>query len=89
MDSERSHRRRYDKSILERIIYQHDTLQHGSQEIAEQLNVSWRVVQRTLKRWRDVGLVQLPYTPSFRAKTRVLGAQQVQVCVLHSLQRCG
>ena len=75
----RSRRRRYNKSILERVIYQHYNLHHGSEEIARQLNMSRRAVQRTLQHWREIGLVRLPYTPSFRPKTRVLNTQQVKV----------
>jgi len=47
----------YSKDLRERIVYQRYKLKKKIRVISVDLNVSQRVVERTLKLWRDIGEV--------------------------------
>lgn len=89
MTPEQPRRRRYSSDLLERTIYQYHTLHHSTKEISEQLNISQRVVQRTLRLWRVMGRVRLPNGPIHRPRATVLSGQRAQVGYIASTKHEG
>ncbi|KAF5323810.1 hypothetical protein D9619_012984 [Psilocybe cf. subviscida] len=52
-----THRTRYTKDLKQRVVHQAEELQRSSREIAVELNIPLRVVQRILETWRKTGSV--------------------------------
>ncbi|KAF9646557.1 hypothetical protein BDM02DRAFT_3188762 [Thelephora ganbajun] len=78
MAQQQLHRQQYTSDLLEWAVYQHYTLHCSTADIAKQLNISQRVVQRTLRMWRIIGRVKLPITRAYQPKARVLSHQHCQ-----------
>ncbi|KAJ8475422.1 hypothetical protein ONZ45_g15616 [Pleurotus djamor] len=53
-------RKRYSRDLKLRIVYQKHTLGKSTNDIAIDLDIPLRVVQRTLEKWKDVGDVETP-----------------------------
>ena len=45
----------YSQDLCERVIYQHNVLGKKTTDIARDLDISLRVVQRTLQVWKEIG----------------------------------
>lgn len=68
-------RRGYSRDIKERIVYQHKALEKKPAEIANDLDVSLRVVQRVLQLWKEIGdVVRDPKEYKPRGRPRLLNA---------------
>jgi hypothetical protein len=69
-------RRRYSLDLRRRVIYQKHTLNRKTKQIARDLDIPLRVVQRILKMWADLDdLVE----PSHRHKTPQLKPEHLEV----------
>ena len=77
----------YSKDLKQHIIYQSLTLGYSTMEIAKNLDMSLRVVQRTLQLWREIGdIVQDPQTYARQDRAQLLdtGCIEVSLTIQHS-----
>jgi transposase len=66
-------RRHYSRDLRERIIHQYRVLDKKPFEIAENLDVSLRVVQRTIQLWKEIGdVVRNPDDYQKRGRTPLM-----------------
>ena len=73
-------RRYYSKDLRERIIYQRFSLERKPKEISHELDISLRVVQRTLQLWNEIGEVARdPKEYSKRGRPMVLNEMACNV----------
>ena len=73
-------RRHYSKDLRERVIYQRFTLGMSTTEIAKNLDMSLRVVQRVLKLWDEVGeVVRDPKAYAKLGRARLLDTRGIEV----------
>ena len=75
-------RQHYSKDLKQRVVYQAMTLGYDTSEIARNLDMSARVVQRTLQTWREIGdVVQDPKQYARRGRARLLDTGCTEVSV--------
>lgn len=75
-----SSRRKYSKDIKEVVIYQSQTLERSTTQIAKDLNIPLRVVQRILSVWREFGqVVRTPDPSQVRGRPRLLTRAAIDV----------
>ena len=73
-------RQQYSKDLKEHVVYQRFTLGKDTAEIAENLNMSKRVVQRVLLLWEEIGdVVRDPRRNLKRGRASVLDTTSVEV----------
>jgi len=73
-------RRRYSRDLNQHVIHQFETLGWSTDQIAVSLDMSVRVVQRTLQTWQEIGdVVKDPLSYLRRGKPRLLDTQSVEV----------
>jgi hypothetical protein len=70
-------RQHYSKDLRDRVIWQKFTLQKVTSEIATDLNMSLRVVQRIIKMWREIGDVVA--SPRNLSRSPTMSEAQIQV----------
>jgi transposase len=76
-------RRHYSQDLKQRVIYQHVKFGLMTVQIAENLDISIRVVQRTLKIWQEIGdVVKDPTTYAKRGKASLLDSGSVEACTI-------
>jgi len=72
-------RRTYSEDVRELVIYQKYTLKKKTADISCDLNMAQRVVERTLKIWRETGEV-VPQGPGRKGRRmRLMTAAEVEV----------
>ena len=71
-------RRHYSADLKQRVIYQAYTLHRRAEDIATDLNMPLRVVQRVKKTWNEIGEVCRDRRHQGRAP--LLSPQETQVC---------
>jgi transposase len=88
MDSEHkeqsTNRRHYSKDLKERVIYQYTVLGLQPAQIALNLDMSARVVHRTLQLWQEIGdVIRNPCTFNKRGRPMLLNDTACNVSFLH------
>ena len=74
-------RRTYSKDVRDLVIHQRFTLEKTTTAIAIDLNMSLRVVQRTIKLWEDIG--DVIKTPKNITRAPLMTASQEEVSFMY------
>lgn len=80
-DDERC-RKHYTSDRKQLVIYQRHTLHFTVSEIARNLNMSRRAVERTLQLWRLIGDVTPPECKSKQKRQKIMSEHEIEVCYL-------
>ena len=79
-------RRHYSKDLKDRVVYQYCEMDYTTTEIAKNLNMSLRVVQRTLCIWKEIGeTIKDPKAYARQGRSWTMDTGSIEVCISHKL----